>query len=186
MEPGEGLNQQAEQSFFDRSDDWEAFVDVCAPEMAARTKFAILIGCLSAHRDRLAGFFGPRLESTLVCWAMDHMGSPMSDFLRWSLGREEGAPEYWTIDVLDEHLTLWSNVFESTPAKHYEEYVIRLTSSLHPYQNATNGPSITHALSSDPKHRRWAYQLWKVFWLKHFERVTKSHQLNDAEMSDTL
>ncbi|KIY00377.1 uncharacterized protein Z520_04062 [Fonsecaea multimorphosa CBS 102226] len=169
---------------FDPQGDWEAFVKYCTPGNAIRIQFATLIGCLCAHRDRFAERDGLPSESDLVCWALDRMGSPMSDFLWWSLAREEGPKKYWTIDSLEEHMTLWSNVFDSGPAKEYEEHVIRLTSSLYPHQNATNGSFIVHAFSSDFKHTRRAFQLWKIFWHKHFEYAANSHQPSDVEMTD--
>ncbi|KIW96241.1 uncharacterized protein Z519_03309 [Cladophialophora bantiana CBS 173.52] len=183
-EIGEILNQHAEKARFESMEHWEAFVNFCTPDKGIRAHFTMLIGCLSAHRARLSQCRNPPPESYLVCWALIHMGSPMSDFVGWSLAREEGTQQYWTIDVLEEHLLLWISIFESGPAKRYEENVIRLTSSLHPNQSATNGPSIAHAFSSHLKHRRWAHQLWKVFWNKHFQYMAKAHQPEDAEMTD--
>ncbi|KAK5452370.1 hypothetical protein LTS15_007436 [Exophiala xenobiotica] len=148
------LDEEAESWRFQTKELWLLYENDARRANTWQEQNKILIQHLHQHQDRLSPYPWCPSEAWLVSWAIKNGDPPMQVFLHWSLLEAEARGGDVTIKMLEEHLKVWANLFESPRASHSREAVVDEDTPLFCEQQ--------HTL-----YWEWTCVQWKKLWQQH-------------------
>ena len=166
-EMADPLDEVAECWRFQTRELWFLYQNYARWANTWREQNEILIQHLHQHQDRLSPYPWCPSEAWLVSWAIINGDPPMQVFLSWSLHEEELREGHVTIKMLEEHLKVWADLFESPRASHFKEAVVDEDTPLFHQQQHVGSPWMAHLLVSQPLYWEWTCIHWKKLWQQH-------------------
>jgi hypothetical protein len=166
-EMADPLDEEAESWRFQTKELWLFYKNDARRATTWQEQNKILIQHLHQHQDRLNHYPWCPSEAWLVSWAIKNGDQPMQVFLTWSLREEEARGVDVTIKMLEEHLKVWANLFESPRASHFREAVVDEDTSLFCEQQHVGSPWMAHLLVSQTLYWEWTCMQWKKYWQQH-------------------
>lgn len=166
-EMADPLDEVAEWWRFQTRELWFLYENYACWADTWREQNKILIQHLRQHQDRLCPYPWCPSEAWLVSWAIKNGDPPMQEFLSWSLHEEEPREGHVTIKMLEEHLKVWADLFESPRASHFKEAVVDEDTPLFRQQQHVGAPWIAHLLVSQNLYWEWTCSHWKKLWRQH-------------------
>ncbi|KAK5536000.1 hypothetical protein LTR23_001434 [Exophiala sp. CCFEE 6169] len=161
------LDEEAESWRFQTKELWLLYENDARRANTWQEQNKILIQHLHQHQDRLSPYPWCPSETWLVSWAIKNGDQPMQVFLHWSLLEEEARGGDVTIKMLEEHLKVWADLFQSPRASHFREAVLDEDTPLFCQQQHVGSPWMAHLLVSQPLYKEWTYMQWKKLWQQH-------------------